>query len=181
MAKASRFPGIGRAALEVAALLAFILLCIAVVHRFHLKMANDLLYASAGESRILKGHGLRLGAMTVCAPGGIGPEGAELDFAKLLGDIRGRYGEDDIIRLSKSDNPICTIMGLCLLDWRRHGDYLLRFKDDGRLVHYRSGCTINRTMTIGEIITKIWQIDVYMQDHRIELLWLGRIIAHGDA
>jgi hypothetical protein len=170
-----------KATLAWAAFLAFTMATGAAVHDIHIMWSNDLLYRSSGDSRIGKDHGQALEAMTVCAPGGVGAAGARLEFGRLLSEIQGQYPDEEIIKLSKSGNPLCAMMGLCLLDGRRYSDYILRFKDDRRRIRFRSGCTINKDMSIGDIITTCWRFEAFVRQHRFEILLFGRILPDGDA
>jgi hypothetical protein len=114
---------------------------------------------SYSEDIIYKENANKIDALVDIVDGGVGSNGDPLESGRLIKDLKPRYKESDFIALSKNSNPNARMVALCCLNFDRNEEYIYGFSTDSGVVRYRSGCTINRVMPIGDVVRKYWFYD----------------------
>lgn len=153
-----------------------ILLTIGLVVVMNQARARRALFDQAGVSQIYRENRAALDKLDVVAPGGVGESGAQLEFGILADQLDGKYPASEMVKLAKHQQPVIAMLGMELLARNGYFDCLVRFHQDDRPVRYRSGCTVNTTKPISYILSEYWGIDEFMQNHAVQLSWLGVVL-----
>lgn len=140
-----------------------------------LSIQRNRLYDATGISRIERDHGPALALLDTVDSGGVGVGGESLGFGMLANRVYGKYPTEEYVKLAKSPDPIKAMLGLELLAWSGHDDYLTRHLADRRTVTYVSGCTVQVTAPIGDILGRYYSISAYAARNRI-LLGLFNVV-----
>ncbi len=98
----------------------------------------------------------RIDALTDVVDGGVGSDGDPMESGLLINELRKKCSEKEFIALSKNANPHARMVAICCLKFYENEEYIFSFHSDSGMIHYRSGCTINRKMPIGAVITQYW-------------------------
>lgn len=149
------------------------IVAIPVLQQVQVKQA---LYAQSGESQIYRDHKTVLDQLDVVATDGVGYDGRLLEFGKLADAVNGKYTMEEMVKLSKHENPVTAMMGMELIARQGGADFLVRFLSDRRKVRYRSGCTVNVMKPIGAVLGEEWGLEGFKEDHRLQLAWLGVVV-----
>ncbi len=146
------------------------------VHVMEPLRAKRALYAATGESRILSENRADFVGLTVVAPQAINNSSVMLEFATLVERLACKYPASDEVRLAKDTDPVIACMGLTLLRFSGHEDFLLRFADDQRVVDFRSGCTVRGPHSVADIVRRYWGFDDYAERNSRQLRLFGVVI-----
>jgi hypothetical protein len=153
-----------------------ILLTIGLVVVMNQARERRALFDQAGVSQIYRENREALEKLDVVAPDGVGYSGAKLAFGMLADQLEGKYPAAEMVKLAKHQQPVIAMLGMELLARNGYFDCLVRFRQDDRAVHYQSGCTVNTTKPISYVLGEFWGLDEFMQDHAVQLSWLGVVL-----
>jgi hypothetical protein len=153
-----------------------ILLTIGLVVVMNQARARRALFDQAGVSQIYRDHQAALDTLDVVAPNGVGEAGTILAFGILADELDVKYPVTEMVKLAKHQQPVVAMLGMELLARNGYFDCLVRFHQDDRIVHYRSGCTVNSTKPMSYILSEYWGLDTFMKDHAVQLSWLGVVL-----